>query len=72
MFPTSTLPVSPFLGHMGMGTVIGVVAVGALVALLVGLLLHRRELQAAPTIELPETTGVTPETAKPSRARLSA
>jgi hypothetical protein len=57
MLPTSTLPVSPFLGSMGMGTLLGLLALGALVALVVGLVVHRREPQVPTAIELTEADG---------------
>ena len=69
MFPTSTLPVSPFLGSTGLGTLIGVVALGALGALLVGLVAHRREQRRTTAIELRETGVAGTE---PAKSRLSA
>ena len=69
MLPTSTMHVSPFLGATGMGTLLGVVGLGALVALLVGLVLHRREQQRLTTIALRESGQSIDEPAKP---RLSA
>ena len=69
MFPVSTLPVSPLVGPTGMGTLLGVVALGALVALLVGLMVHRREQQRMTAIALPESGEAGAEPAKP---RLSA
>ena len=69
MFPASTLPVSPFLASTGMGTLLGVVAMGVLVALFVGLMVHRREQQRSMAIELGEAGQPVDEPAKP---RLSA
>ena len=72
MFPTSTLPLSPFFGAASIGTLVGILAIGVLVALLVGLALHRREQAPAPTIELPATGTAVPVSEKPARTRLSA
>ena len=52
MFPTSTLAVSPFVGPSAMGLLLGVLAVGGLVALLIGHALHRREQRRAPHIDV--------------------
>jgi hypothetical protein len=52
MFPTSTLPVSPFMGSSDMGLMVGVLAIGGLVALLVGYAHHRREQRRAPRIDV--------------------
>jgi len=54
MMPTSALPMFPTFGPLGMGTLLGVLAAGALGALLLGLIRHRREHQDAPTIAMPE------------------
>jgi hypothetical protein len=70
MFPTSTLPVVPFSGPAGIGTLVGVLAIGVLVALLVGLVLHRREQPETPAIAVPEADAPAPE--KAARTRLSA
>ena len=73
MFPAGTLPLSPFAGPQGVGTLVGLLALGVLVALLVGLAIHRREQAAAPTIELPDTgPAAAPVSEKPARTRLSA
>ena len=72
MFPTSTLPLSPLAAPAGMGALIGVLALGVLVALLVGLALYRREQRMAPTIELPGADATTPAAERPARPRLSA
>ena len=73
MFPTSTLPVAPFLGPSGMGTLLGVLALGALVALLVGLVMHRRDAKASAAITLSEAEGQeAAPAAKAPGARLSA
>ena len=72
MLPTSTLPVSPFLGPTGMGTLLGLLALGALVALVVGLLLHRREPTAPSAIEVSEANGTGAPGAKTPGPRLSA
>ena len=72
MFPTSTLPLSPFFGPAGMGTLVAILAIGVLVALLVGLALNRREQATTPAIELPETDRAAPGSEKPARTRLSA
>ena len=73
MLPTSTLPVAPFLGPSGMGTLLGVLALGALAALLVGLMLHRRDTKASPAIALADADGQeSAPAAKAPGARLSA
>jgi hypothetical protein len=73
MLPTSTLPVAPFVGPSGMGTLLGVLALGALVALLVGLLIHRRDKKASTAIALSEAEGqAAAPAAKVPGARLSA
>ena len=75
MLPTSTLPVFPMLGTAGMGTLLGVLALTALGALLVGLVLHRREHRRATAIAMGESGAtVTDDTAAPkaSGTRLSA
>ena len=66
MLPTSTLPVSPFMGSSDMGLLLGVLAIGGLVALLVGYAGHRREQRRAPRIDVVD--GVDAETQR----RLSA
>lgn len=61
MLPTTTLPLAPDLGPTGMGTLLVLVACGALVALLVGLALHQRD-PATTTIALPDgEAGASPE-----------
>jgi len=55
-----------------MGTLVGILAIGVLVALLVGLALNRREQATTPAIELPETDRAAPGSEKPARTRLSA
>jgi hypothetical protein len=52
MLPTSTLPISPFVGDSGMGLLVGVLAVGGFVALLIGYAIHRREQRRAPRVEI--------------------
>jgi hypothetical protein len=75
MLPTSPLPVFPTLGPLGMGTMLGVLAATALGALLLGLMLHRREHRRATTIAMGESGAtVAGDTAAPkaSGTRLSA
>jgi hypothetical protein len=74
MFPTSTLPVSPFLGVTGMGTLLGLLALGAVVALIVGLVLHHREPQGSPAVDLSgaDADGAAAPEAKSPGTRLSA
>jgi hypothetical protein len=52
MFPTSTVPVAPFVGLSDMGLMVGLLAIGGLVALLVGNALHRREQRLAPRVDV--------------------
>ena len=75
MLPTSSLPVFPMLGTIGMGTLLGTLAAGALGALLVGLVLHRREhrREAAIAMGAPGAAATGDVTApKVSGTRLSA
>ena len=72
MMPTSALPVFPTFGALGMGTLLGVLAAGAMGALLLGLIRHRREHRNATTISMPESGAETDAPAKPSGSRLSA
>ncbi len=65
MLPTSTLPVSPFIGPSGMGLLMGVLAVGGLVAIVVGWAAHRREQRRAPRVDVVDR-------ADPDSRRLSA
>ena len=63
----------PSFGLFGMGTLLGVVAAGALGALLIGLLRHRRELERTTTISTAENGGEIDAPAKASSgSRLSA
>lgn len=74
MLPTSPLPF-PTLGPLGMGTMLGVLAATALGALLVGLVLHRREHRRATTIAMGEAGASAADDAgapKISGTRLSA
>jgi hypothetical protein len=68
MLPVNPLPVLQI--PTGIGMLLGGLALGAFVALVVGYVVHRRE-QAAPQIDLAKT-GVEPAAGKPSRARVSA
>jgi hypothetical protein len=72
MFPTSTLPVSPIAGSIGMGTLLVVLALGALVAMCVGLALHRRETKASTAIDVSEPDRAVAPAAKAPGARLNA
>jgi hypothetical protein len=72
MFPTSTLPVEPFAGSIGMGTLLALLALGALVAMCVGLALHRRETKASTAIDVSEPDHDAAPTAKAPGARLNA
>jgi hypothetical protein len=72
MLPTSALPVFPAFGLLGMGTLLGVLAAGALGALLLGLIRHRREGQQATTISMAESGAEVDATTKASGSRLSA
>jgi hypothetical protein len=63
MLPTSTLPVSPFMGSSDMGLLVGMLAIGGLLALVVGYAVHRREQRRAP-----RTTSSTAWTRRPSAA----
>ena len=71
MLPTSSLPMFPTFGPLGMGALLGVLAAGALGALLLGLLRHRREHKHATTISMPEG-GAEVAPTKASGSRLSA
>jgi hypothetical protein len=62
MLPPSTLPVSPFLDSSAMGLLIGVLAVGGLVALVAGWVLHHREQRRAPRIDVDDDADTTPRT----------
>ena len=72
MFPTSTLPMTPLLAPTGIGALLGIVALGAFLALIVGFLLHRRETGREPAIEVDATPTAISATEAPSRTRLSA
>jgi hypothetical protein len=72
MFPTSTLPVSPFLGPTGIGTLLGGLALGALVALVVGYALHRSEQRKDVVLDVADTTAAAPGSERPPGPRLSA
>ncbi len=72
MMPTSALPVFPTFGALGMGTLLGVLAAGALGALLLGLIRHRREHRDATTISMPEDGAEPGAATKASGSRLSA
>ena len=72
MMPTSALPVFPTFGALGMGTLLGVLAAGALGALLLGLLRHRREHRSTTTISTAEAGAETGAATKASGSRLSA
>ena len=71
MLPTSSLPVFPVFGAMGMGALLGVLAAAAMGALLVGLVRHRREYQPA-TIATTESGAEVEAPTKASGTRLSA
>ena len=72
MFPTSTLPIAPLLAPAGIGALLGIVTLGAFLALIVGLVLHRREHERETAIEVAETVTAIRATEAPSRTRLSA
>jgi hypothetical protein len=72
MFPTSTLPVSPFLGPTGIGTLLGGLALGALVALVIGYALHRSEQRTEVTVDVPDRAAAEPGAERPPGSRLSA
>ena len=72
MLPTSALPMFPTFGPLGMGTLLGVLAAGALGALLLGLLRHRREHKHATTISTAESGAELDAPAKATGSRLSA
>ena len=52
MLPTSTLPVSPFMGSSNMALLLGMLAIGGLVAMVAGYVVHRREQRRAPRIDV--------------------
>jgi len=62
----------PTFGPLGMGTLLGVLAAGALGALLLGLMRHRREHPDATTIAMAENGAAVDATTKASGSRLSA
>ena len=72
MLPTSSLPMFPTFGPLGMGTLLGVLAAGALGALLLGLMRHRREYKHATTISMGEGGAEVDAPTKASGSRLSA
>ena len=72
MMPTSALPVFPTFGALGMGTLLGVLAAGALGALLLGLLRHRREHKQAMMISMAESGAEIDAPTKATGSRLSA
>ena len=72
MMPTSALPVFPTFGALGMGTLLGVLAAGALGALLLGLMRHRREHRRATTISMAENGAEVDAATKATGSRLSA
>jgi hypothetical protein len=72
MMPTSALPVAPMFGPLGMGTLLGVLAAGALGALLLGLMRHRRESRRATAISMAENGAEVDAATKASGSRLSA
>jgi hypothetical protein len=72
MMPTSTLPVFPTFGALGMGTLLGVLCAGALGALLLGLIRHRRENRRATAIAMAESGAEVDAAPKASGGRLSA
>ena len=72
MLPTSTLPMTPLLFPAGVGALLGALAVGALVALVVGFVLYRREHGSESAIDVAGGAAATPATDKPARPRLSA
>ena len=72
MLPTSSLPVFPVFGAMGMGALLGVLAAAALGALFVGLVRHRREHLQATTIATTESGAEVEAPTKASGSRLSA
>ena len=69
MLPVNPLPVLQI--PTGIGMLLGGLALGAFVALVVGFLVHRREQQRGPTIDMVEA-GTAPVAGKPSRSRISA
>lgn len=72
MLPTSSLPMFPTFGPLGMGTLLGVLAAGALGALLLGLMRHRREHKHATTISTAESGAEVDAPTKATGSRLSA
>ena len=72
MLPTSSLPMFPTFGPLGMGTLLGVLAAGALGALLLGLMRHRREHKHATAISMAEGGAEVDAPTKASGSRLSA
>jgi hypothetical protein len=57
MLPTSTLPVAPLVGSSAMGLLIGGLAVGGLLALLIGYALHHREQRRTPRLDVADGAG---------------
>jgi len=70
MFPTSNLPVSPLVASTGMGTLVGALAGGAFVVLVVGWLLYQREQRKRTAIVVTEP--VSDDATGERRGRLSA
>ncbi len=70
MPPASTVPVMPIL-FPGIGTFLGCLAAGTAVALVAGLLLHRRDPEGPPAIDVRPPDGAARDAAAP-RSRLSA
>jgi len=52
MLPTSPLPVTPLMAPSGMVLLVGVLAVGGLVALVIGYVVHRRAERLAPRVDV--------------------
>lgn len=67
MLPSPTLPMAPLLFPTGIATVLGILGVGAFVALLIGVALHRREHDTPTEMDVTSDAAETPD-----RTRLSA
>lgn len=69
MLPVNPVPILQI--PTGIGTLLGCLALGAFLALLVGFFLHRGD-EAAPSIEVPPLGADSPTAEKPARVRVSA